>query len=159
MGFQFKRLVEDIRVCLLPAGGALDTTRTYGSAFSCWRGTRCIDPGPTIPTVVPSLNVQSRTYGSAFSCERGTRQRGPSGLPIPASGALVSKDPGPTISHSWASSTRSKQEGVCRHSEMCKSDVEIVRLVGRHTGCQFWTTTIAIWKCHLFCHFLMLLVK
>ena len=25
---------------------------------------------------------------------------------------------------------------VCRSSEVCKSDVEIVRLVGGHTGCQ-----------------------
>ena len=58
-------------------GRALDTTRTFGSAFSCGRGTRCIDPGPTIPTVVPSINVQSRTYGSAISCGRGTLVKGP----------------------------------------------------------------------------------
>ena len=38
----------------------------------------------------------------------------------------------------------------CRSSELCKSDVEIVRLLGRHTGFQFLSYNTTSQNCRLY---------
>ena len=70
----------------------------------------------------------SRTYSGVAATEVGTVEL------KPETTRDCEEDAGLT---GLARSTRSKQEGVCRSSEVCTSDVEIVRLVGRRTGSIF----------------------